>query len=203
MIYESVNCSLLVPDERELAARLSADPNVAVPNVNEYFEEILKSATPMYVADCYEMKKTDKGIYVGNILIKSRGFERFAEGYNACILLVCTLGLSIDKRIMKASVLSSAEAFILDAVADVYTEALYNYARLKLTRGYRASLGFSPGYADFDLDIGEKIVKMTGADKVLGIKFTEGGLMIPKKSISTVICIGLSNGEVYEYTGQN
>lgn len=203
MIYESVNCSLLALDERELIARLSADPNAAVPDIKKYIKEILESATPMYVADCYEMKKTDKGIYVGDILIKSHGFKRFAESYNACILLVCTLGLSIDKRIMKASVLSSTDAFILDAVADVYIEALYNYARLKLTRGYTASLGFSPGYADFDLRIGEKIVKMMSADKALGIKFTEGGLMIPKKSISTVVCIGLSNGEKYEYTGQN
>ena len=70
MIYESVNCSLLVPDERELAARLSAGPNVAVPNVNEYFEEILKSATPMYVADCYEMKKNGQGYIRGQYFNK-------------------------------------------------------------------------------------------------------------------------------------
>ena len=59
----------------------------------------------------------------------------------------------------------------------------------KITHGLAAHGRFSPGYADFELGIGREIISLTGAERVLGIKLTESGLMVPKKSVNAIIVI--------------
>lgn len=196
MIYEKVDLAEVTLNKHELAARLSAGPNADVPDIDEYISKIIEIAKPAYVAECVILKKEDNGIYVGDLFTTSRGFAKVADGYNSCMLLVATLGLEVDKLLMRASVSSAISAFIFNAVADACVESVYEYARSKLTRGMVSVPGFAPGYSDLELSFGEKIVKKIGADKALGIRFTDGGLMIPKKSISTIICLSTPDGEI-------
>ena len=191
MIYEKIDCAELILDINELAARLSVRPGETVRDIDRYIDMIKSVAVPMYAAKHVHREKRGDGMYIGDIYTASRGFMTVADGYSSCILLVVTLGLGVDKVIMRESAKSPSSAFILDAVADAYAEALCRYAEKKVTRGARSAPGIAPGYADLELSVGEKIVKEIGADKLLGIRFTESGLMIPRKSISTIICTNI------------
>ena len=62
-------------------------------------------------------------------------------------------------------------------------------AEREITKGSVCAPRFSPGYADLPLEVGREIVKRLGADVRLGIGFTESGLMIPRKSVSAIVCV--------------
>lgn len=49
---------------------------------------------------------------------------------------------------------------------------------------------FSPGYGDFALSHQEKFLNAINATKLIGITLSEGGIMIPEKSVSAIM--GLS-----------
>ena len=195
MIYERVNLAEIVLNKHELAARLSSGPDADVADVDEYILKIKEAAKPAYVAEFVTLRKENNGIYVGDLFTASRGFAKAADGYDSCVLLVVTLGLEVDKLLMRTSVSSAISAFIFNAVADAYVESLCAYARSKLTRDMASAPGFAPGYSDLELSFGEKIVRKIGADKALGIKFTDSGFMIPRKSISTIVCVSAPGGE--------
>ena len=77
----------------------------------------------------------------------------------------------------------------LDALADCLVEAAADEACSRLECKDMLTNRFSPGYADLDLSVGRYVVKATGADKLLGVRFTDSGLMTPKKTVSAIIGI--------------
>ena len=103
--------------------------------------------------------------------------------------MVATLGVGVDRLIAREQHLSVSDAFVIDAMADALIEALCDNAERRLTEGEAVVPRFSPGYADLPLGVGAEIVRLLGADVRLGISFTESGLMIPRKSVSAIVCI--------------
>ena len=103
--------------------------------------------------------------------------------------MVCTLGHGVDRLMAKEQHLSVTDAFAIDAMADALIESLCDEAEKRICKGLRTVPRFSPGYADLPLGVGQRIVNLLGADMRLGIRFTESGLMIPKKSVSAIVCV--------------
>jgi cobalamin-dependent methionine synthase I len=128
-------------------------------------------------------------IFIGDIRIDGDAFAAVADGSSECFVMVCTLGMGVDRLIAKEQHLSVSDAFFIDAVADAMIEALCDAAERDFTDGLNTSPRFSPGYADLPLEVGKSIVGLLGADRRLGITFSESGLMIPRKSVSAIVCI--------------
>jgi len=57
---------------------------------------------------------------------------------------------------------------------------------------------FSPGYCDWGLNQQEKVFKALNGDSA-GIRLTKRCLMVPQKSISGIIGIGLAENNVESY----
>ena len=53
--------------------------------------------------------------------------------------------------------------------------------------GYYVRPRFSPGYGDFSLEVQSAFLEMTDATKLIGITLTDGGIMVPEKSVTAVI----------------
>ena len=75
------------------------------------------------------------------------------------------------------------------ALADALIEALCDFAEAEVCSGLDTSGRFSPGYADLELSLGKEIIALTDAERTLGIKLTESGLMVPKKSVNAIIAV--------------
>ena len=75
------------------------------------------------------------------------------------------------------------------AMADALIESLCDQAEASITKGFDTVPRFSPGYADLPLHVGVEIVRLLSAETHLGIRFTESGLMVPKKSVSAIVCV--------------
>ena len=76
-----------------------------------------------------------------------------------------------------------------DAMADALVESLCDFAEAELCKDITAFGRFSPGYADLELSVGYELLSLCSAEKMLGIKVSESGLMIPKKSVNALIAV--------------
>lgn len=188
MYYKTLDPRDLKININELCARLSA-PSVDGFDFTKLYEELIFVAQPSYVAERVELIKDGDEIIIGGSRTGSRSLIKLSEGASGYIVFAATLGIGVDRLILKRSKTSSAEAFVIDAMADALIEALCDCAEEEVCRGILTSGRFSPGYGDLELSVGREILSVCRADKTLGIKISESGLMIPKKSVNAIIAV--------------
>ena len=188
MDYKIVDPRILKINKNELKARL-AMPTLSDGDFSELYNRLVLEAKPAYIATRIPLIRENEGIRIGGITTKSRSLSEFSSGASSYIAMVATLGVGVDRLILKTSKLSQVDAFVTDAMADALIEALCDYAEEELCRGFNARGRFSPGYADLELLVGYEILSLCRAENTLGIKVTDSGLMIPKKSVNALIAV--------------
>lgn len=108
---------------------------------------------------------------------------------------VVTIGDFLEKKV--SELFSQGEypqALALDAVGTVAVEDFSREVR-KLARqevkeqGFKTSRHFSPGYGGWEVSQQDIIFKSIPADNI-GVRLTEGYMMLPQKSLSWVIGVG-------------
>lgn len=189
MIYRNVDAREIKLDRRELAARLGTPHGLEGGEFAGIYDELVKVAKPAYVAMRVKLNREKDGISIGKTLSKSTSLMKISEGASSALVLVATLGVGVDRLILKAAQLSPSRAFITDAMADALIEALCDLAESRICEGLATRPRFSPGYGDLELSLGNELIALSGADKTLGIRMTESGLMVPKKSVNALIII--------------
>lgn len=184
MLYKRIAPEELIINERELAARVG-DPKITLESFSGLYQELLSVANPAYVAERVEILKKNGEVSLGGMTYPSKSLLQFVLNEKYCYLLAATLGAGVDRLIQKRAHLSCTDAFLLDALADALIESLCDRAEYELFG--RPAKRFSPGYADLELTAGNDILRLTGAEKMLGIKLTKTGLMTPKKSVNAIV----------------
>lgn len=189
MIYERIDPSELVIDERELYARLRAPMGSTVEGFDRLKDMLLSAVTPAYSAVYATLSRHNGGITIENYEINSRALSETCRDSDECVLVAATLGIGVDRLILRTANISPRDAFVIDAMADALIEALCDRAENAVCGDREHAPRFSPGYADLDLRVGEEILIRTDAERRLGIKLSDSGLMIPKKSVNAIIAI--------------
>jgi hypothetical protein len=120
---------------------------------------------------------------------------RFLAGAERVIVAVCTIGTELEE--MSSSFMNDDPllALALDGLGNAAVEALGQQVCRRI--GQRAKEGglettgsLSPGETGWPVDIGQpQIFSLLDASRA-GVRLTEGGMMIPKKTISFVVGIG-------------
>jgi hypothetical protein len=120
-------------------------------------------------------------------------------------LFVATIGdeleyvaccLAEDGLLLQSAVMDSVGSSAVEQAANFLHERISNTAALQ---GLVASKRrFSPGYCDWNVDQQEKLFEALDASSI-GVELTETCLMLPRKSISGIIGIGLPNQGVENY----
>ena len=188
MKYENVDPRVLKINMNELCARLSVR-SIDAFDFSALYDRLIAEAKPAYVATRVGVIRNGDAIQIGNTKTESKALAKFFEGASDYIALVATLGIGVDRLILKTSKLSASEAFVIDAMADALVESLCDFAEAELCKDITASGRFSPGYADLELSVGYELLLLCSAEKMLGIKVSESGLMIPKKSVNALIAV--------------
>ena len=111
------------------------------------------------------------------------------DNCDECILIGCTLGASVEKRIRYYSQCDLNKMMVLDALASAYLEEQCDLFEDNLLLGNR-TIRFCPGYENTPLSLNKQIGQILNVEKHLGIQFTKGNLMIPQKSMIGIIGIG-------------
>lgn len=117
---------------------------------------------------------------------------------NSIILFAATVGIGIDRLILKYTRTSPSKALCFQAIGTERVEALCNAFSLETKEKY-ASLGytltprFSAGYGDLPLSLQREIFAALACEKHLGLTLNNSLLMSPTKSVTAII--GIKNNK--------
>jgi hypothetical protein len=175
-------------------------PNQNILQVTE--EEIKRGYALFKPRGIYSLIKIISFTSKGRINLENELSFRFAKSIidqlkEASYLLVgvVTIGDLLEKKV--SELFSRGEylqALALDSVGTVAVEDFSREVR-KLARqevkeqGFKTSRHFSPGYGGWEVSQQDIIFKSIPADNI-GVRLTEGYMMLPQKSLSWIIGVG-------------
>ena len=114
----------------------------------------------------------------------------FLSGCEQVILMAATLGTEAEALIRRTQKRDMADAVILDAAGSAAIENVCDNLCADLAAYFspRHLTGrFSPGYGDLPLSDQKTIFRILSLDRRIGVNLTEGGLMIPQKSVTAFV----------------
>ncbi|MFC2017339.1 vitamin B12 dependent-methionine synthase activation domain-containing protein [Chloroflexota bacterium] len=174
--------------------------------VDEYVENAYSLIEPSYSCVIRDIKMVQGACVIidGPILLRSQVVARVLEQCHKAAVFLVTIGNHLEEmacRLAEDGLI--LQAAVLDAIGSVAAESVANIVQDKVgeiasDQGLVISRRFSPGYCDWGISQ-QKIVFQAVDGDAVGIRLTERCLMIPRKSISGIIGIGHSNGNVENY----
>lgn len=138
----------------------------------------------------------DGDVEIAGMHIESRNLRRGLDGCGKAIIFAATAGAQPDRMVERYRLLSPARAAVLDAVGSAAVEAWCN----QLCEQWRAEFfeaGLqlrprrSPGYGDFPIGVQSELLGLLDASRRAGISLTDTGMMLPIKSVSAVVGLGM------------
>ena len=137
---------------------------------------------------------SDGQIRIGTVRTESKNLLKNLDGCESVILFGATVGIEIDRLIMRYGKVSPSLAVCLQALGAERIEALCDIfcaemARKQGLQGKRLRPRFSPGYGDFPLEAQKEIFAMLGCDRRIGLTLNDSLIMSPTKSVTAIIGI--------------
>lgn len=120
----------------------------------------------------------------GCLVLKSKDLAKNLAGCQEVLLFGATIGIEIDRLIMKYGRTSPTKALLMQAIGAERIEALCDV----FCEGLRPR--FSPGYGDLSLETQKEIFQVLNCNKYVGITLNESYLMSPSKSVTAIVGLG-------------
>ena len=160
-------------------------------------------AVPKSRARIFDIRRVSGGIELGGALLSGSSAQKLLSGCGRAAVVAVTAGHALDAEIRRLSAFDMVSAVALDAAGTAAVEAAADEAEISLKtelRGAELTRRFSPGYGDMPLSFGRDIIRLTEAERYLGITLTESDTLLPSKSVTAVIGI---KDEGLEKTGKS
>lgn len=174
--------------------------------IDEYAEHAPHLIEPAYSYIIKNIERVDgSSVFIeGSIVFRSQVIARLLEQCCKVSVFVVTIGNRLEEMACRLAedglILQSA---VLDAIGSDAAERVADFVQGRVgemtgAQGLCISPPFSPGYCDWDIGQQKVVLRAVGRDST-GVCLTEECLMIPRKSMSGIIGIGLGNdnGEHY------
>ncbi|MCK4273625.1 MAG: hypothetical protein KAW90_01940 [Dehalococcoidales bacterium] len=178
--------------------------------VDDYIENYHDLIAPSYSYRIRNIESVDGGrIDIGNSLVlKSKKLARLLERCEMVAVFALTIGNYLEDLVAYLADNGLVlQATVLDAIGSGTAENLAIEVENKIRidtgiEGLVTSWRFSPGYCDWEVGQQELIFRALEGDTP-GIRLTDSMLMIPRKSVSGIIGIGLPGNEIENYNPCN
>ena len=180
------------------------EPDTQV-RIGKAIDQVESQSHPRIVTKEYPIRVRGNDITVYNgteeIVLTSESLARNLKGCCGAVLLAATIGPACDMLVRRASVTSSADASIYQAAGAAAIEAFLDDYNDKLEKEYAAQglflrPRFSPGYGDLKLDHQKDWFRLLDISKQIGVELTDSLLMVPTKSVTALIGIGIDKSKV-------
>jgi hypothetical protein len=137
----------------------------------------------------HERLQLDGGTLAGPLIAQHLGAAEHV------VVMICTVGDAIDAEIARHMDSDPPFAMALDGVGSAAAEALAaqacaGFEEEAAGRGWRASLPLSPGMIGWPVKEGQAQIFALVDGAEAGVHLTEGGMMVPRKSLSLVLGLG-------------
>ncbi|MBQ8208483.1 MAG: Vitamin B12 dependent methionine synthase activation subunit [Clostridia bacterium] len=157
-------------------------------------DSCLAEALPMLSYKvCYRSfsyAETEQGLDFGFAKVKSEALSKNLRGCDKILLFAATVGIGIDRLIMKYGRISPARALIMQALGAERIEALCDAFCSELeNKGLAPRPRFSPGYGDLPLEFQKDIFAALDCHRKIGLTLSSSLLMSPTKSVTAIVGI--------------
>lgn len=130
--------------------------------------------------------------------VKSKDLATNLQGCEKVLLFAATIGVEIDRLIMKYGKIAPTKAVLLQAIGAERIESLCDafcqeiQAELGVTKDSAVCLRprFSPGYGDLSIETQKDIFQVLNCSKNIGLSLNDSLLISPSKSVSAFVGIG-------------
>lgn len=146
----------------------------------------------------FPLGRTAEGLSVeGTVLtLGGRDIARHLEGCSQVALMAVTAGTVADREVARRRLGDAVGALIYDACATDMVERAADACQGEILRhgaaaGLRGTGRFSPGYGDLPLEIQGDFLRVVDPMGSLGITLTPELLMVPMKSVTAVVGLGI------------
>lgn len=174
--------------------------------VNDYIENYHDLIAPSY---SYEIKDIvsvqGEHVTIGDsIAFESKVIARLLERCEKVAIFALTIGNHLEDMVSYLAENGLVlQATVLDAIGSGAAEKLAAYVedrirRMANTEGLITGRRFSPGYCDWEVSQQKMVFHALNGNSA-GIRLTESLLMVPRKSVSGIIGIGLANNNIESY----
>ena len=187
--YHDIDKRKIAISDNELSARLGRRCSHTDPELYRVLEALLQIAEPRYAATRVKISHTGGAIDLGFATVQSASLVKNLADSSESFIFVVTLGIEVDRLLMRLSKTSRAEAFIFDAVASALAEAACDVAEEEIKGDAVCRPRFSPGYGDLSLALEREIFAFLDCPRRIGVSLTEGLLMVPTKSVCAIVGI--------------
>lgn len=179
-----------VPDERVMKM------------IKECSDELESAVVPRHTFRRMKVSVDGECVTVGSFLMYSKSLAINLKGCEEVIVFAASLGNAADMLMNRYQKIEVSRASVMQACAaamieDYCDECQRNIEIALKDEKCHLKPRFSPGYGDLSLEHQKTILRLLNANKEVGIFLTEGGMMIPEKSVTAFMGI---IRDKYEYT---
>lgn len=121
---------------------------------------------------------------LGEMSLRSASLAKALEGCDRAVVFAATVGLELDRALIKYNRLDAAKALFLQALGAERVEALCDAFCAEFEG---AKMRFSPGYGDLALDTQRALFALLDCPRKLGLTLNESLLMSPSKSVTAIM----------------
>lgn len=140
---------------------------------------------------CFEhlpFKSSGDDCIIGDMKITSHTLAKNLSGCKSVIVFGATLGMGIDRFILKYSEVSPSRALIIQAIGAERIEALCDAFCDDMAKEFGTLRPrFSPGFGDLELKMQKDIFNLLDCTKHIGIYLRDSYIMSPSKSVTAFV----------------
>ena len=137
-----------------------------------------------------DVKRDGNALDLGFCRVESNALAKNLKGCERIILFAATVGLGIDRLIMKYGRISPFKGLIMQAIGAERIEAVCDsFCEGLQEKGYSLRPRFSPGYGDLPLELQTDIFRALSPEKNIGLTLSSSCLMSPTKSVTAIMGI--------------
>ena len=185
-------------DEREMLRYMGYSgqhmASELIENVKGAAERCESLARPRSCFTVYEIKLHESFVELKDtkIVFRGRDIADHLKGAVSCAVMAVTLGVDVEREIMALEYKSVTQALIFNSACTALVESAADACQREIAleaekRGLEINSRYSPGYGDFPLEQQRDMLALTGAERALGLTLTDGGMMVPRKSVTAVV----------------
>ncbi len=189
MICHTIDVKELLLSEGELRRRLKVPKDISLDFAGEMQTAVRSVIKCKMVAVRVPVEIKEDYVDIGFGPVLSRNLVKALLGCSEAYVFGVTLGMDVDRYLLRLSKTSVSEMYLCDSIASAYAEAAADRAQELLLGADCKNVRFSPGYGDLSLEYQRDILKILDAKSNLGITLTDSLLMKPQKTITAIVGI--------------
>ena len=135
----------------------------------------------------FQIKKIDdETLSLGFLETDSKCLKMNLDKAESGFVFAATLGVGVDRLIMRFSRREPSKASLIDAIASAAVEAFCDKINDEFAGGREVNQRYSPGYGDLPLENQPAILEYLDANRKLGISLSDNYFMTPTKSVTAL-----------------